>query len=78
MLVQQTSSVLSRDLSLLCWLLNTRHFSVWRGVNKSNILGVVKANYQILDLNEGFEMSGLMILYFYHRYFMMGRLLYLL
>ena len=69
MLVQQMSSVLSwEDQSLSCLLLNARHFSVWMDVSKSYILGVVKANYQVLDLNEGIEMSRLMTLYFYHRY----------
>lgn len=77
-LVQQMSSVLSwEDQSLLRLLLKARHFSVWKDMSKSYILGLVQANYQILDLNEGIEMSRLMTLYFYHRYFMTGRLHYL-
>lgn len=37
-------------------------------VSKTNILGIVKANHQILDLGDGFEMSKLMECCFYHRY----------
>lgn len=37
-------------------------------MSKTNILGIVKANHQILDLGDGFEMSKLMECCFYHRY----------
>lgn len=64
-LVQQMSSFLSWDQSLSRLLLNARHFSVWMDMSKSNIWGIVKANYEVLDLNEEIEMSRLITLYFY-------------
>lgn len=37
-------------------------------MSETNKSGIVKANHQILDLDEGFEMSRLMEHYFYLSY----------